>query len=332
MTADELAPDRIMRLINGYWATGILGAAASHALFTHLEAGARDADQLAERAGISARGAQTLLDGLVSLGLVEVGDGGYRNTIEAATFLVEGKPTCLSSFAQLKLAHMGAVSTLPETVRVGGPLTDATVEVADNPHWEKLVQAIAAQSVPVATTAAELLRVAEAGEISILDVGGGSGIYSATWLSLNPAARATQLDWGPINAIARRLVAERGVGDRFTCVDGDFHTTDFGTAVHDIAVYSHIAHQEGPQDNIALLAKIRGALKPGGTLVICDFVVDDDRSGPPFALLFAAEMLLKSRQGTTWRQADYHAWLTKAGFDDISFHPTPSPATVILAR
>ncbi|GFJ76392.1 hypothetical protein Phou_005720 [Phytohabitans houttuyneae] len=245
MTADELAPDRIMRLINGYWATGILGAAASHALFTHLEAGARDADQLAERAGISARGAQTLLDGLVSLGLVEVGDGGYRNTIEAATFLVEGKPTCLSSFAQLKLAHMGAVSTLPETVRVGGPLTDATVEVADNPHWEKLVQAIAAQSVPVATTAAELLRVAEAGEISILDVGGGSGIYSATWLSLNPAARATQLDWGPINAIARRLVAERGVGDRFTCVDGDFHTTDFGTAVHDIAVYSHIAHQEG---------------------------------------------------------------------------------------
>ncbi|BCB91831.1 class I SAM-dependent methyltransferase [Phytohabitans suffuscus] len=331
MTGGQPTPDRIMRLINGYWATGVLGAAAAHSLFTHLEAGADTASRLAAAAGISTRGAQTLLDGLVSLELVELRDGGYRNTAEASAFLVAGRPVCLGSFAQLKLAHMGALATLPDVVRAGGPVTDATVEVADNPHWEKLVQAIAAQSVPVATAAADLLRVAEAGEISILDVGGGSGIYSAIWLGLNPAARATQLDWAPINAIARRLVAEKGVADRLTCVDGDFHHADFGGG-YDIAVYSHIAHQESPQDNMALFAKLRAALKPGGTLVVCDFVVDDDRSGPPFALLFAAEMLLKSKQGSTWRQADYHEWLTKAGFDDVSFHPTPSPAALIFAR
>jgi len=194
------------------------------------------------------------------------------------------------------------------------------------------VTAIAAQSVPVATIAAETLRLAEAGEISILDVGGGSGIYSAIWLGLNPAARSTQLDWEPINVIARRLVAERGVADRFTCIDGDFHSTDLGTAAYDLAVYSHIAHQEGPEDNVAIFAKLRDALKPGGTLVICDYVVDDDGSGPPFALIFASEMLLKSKQGGTWRRADYQAWLTKAGFEDISFQPTPSPATLIFAR
>jgi SAM-dependent methyltransferase len=195
-----------------------------------------------------------------------------------------------------------------------------------------VVQAIAAQSVPVATIAAGMLRLAEAGEISILDIGGGSGIYSAIWLALNPAARSTQLDWEPINAIARRLLAERGVAGRFTCVDGDFHTTDFGVATYDFAVYSHIAHQEGPEDNIAIFTKLRDALKPGGTLVINDYIVDDDRSGPPFPLLFASEMLLKSKQGGTWRRADYHAWLTKAGFEDVSFHPTPSPATLVLAR
>jgi hypothetical protein len=332
MKITQPTPDRIMQLVNGYWATGILGAAASHSLFTHLEAGADTADQLAAQSGIAERGAQTLLDGLVSLGLVELRDGSYRNTAEAAAFLVEGQPSCLSNFAKLKLAQMGSLVALPDVVRTGGPVTDATVEVTDNPHWEKVVQAIAAQSVPVATVAADMLRLAEADEISILDVGGGSGIYSATWLELNPAARSTQLDWGPINAIARRLVAERGVADRFTCIDGDFHTTDFGTAAYDIAVYSHIAHQEGPEDNVAMFAKFRGALKPGGTLVINDFIVDDDRSGPPFPLIFASEMLLKSKQGGTWRRADFHAWLAKAGFDDISFQPTPSPATLVFAR
>ncbi|WP_226961827.1 MULTISPECIES: class I SAM-dependent methyltransferase [Streptomyces] len=331
-TKDRPTPDGIMRLINGYWATGILGAAATHGLFTHLDAGAGTADELAARAGISERGAQTLLDGLVSLGLVELGEGGYRNSPEAATFLVRGRPADLSSFARLKLAHMGAMVDLPEVVRVGGPVADAATEVADNPHWAEVVPAIAAQSVPVAEIAAEKLGLAGAGPISILDVGGGSGIYSAIWLGLNPEARATQLDWAPINEIARRLVAERGVADRFTCVDGDLHTTDFGEAAHDVAVFSHIAHQEGPEENIAILTRLRAALRPGGTLVICDYVVDDDRGGPPFPLIFASEMLLKSKRGGTWRRADYHAWLVKAGFSDITFQPTPSPATLVFAR
>jgi len=331
MTSNEPTPDRIMQLINGYWATGVLGSAASHSLFSHLDAGADTADRLAAQAGISERGAQTLLDGLVSLGLVELRDGRYRNAADAAAFLVEGRPASLSSFAQLKLAHAG-MADLPDVVRAGGPLSEVVVEVKDNPHWKGVVTAIAAQSVPVARIAAETLRLAEAGEISILDVGGGSGIYSAIWLGLNPAARSTQLDWRPINAIARDLLADRAVADRFTCIDGDFHSTDFGTARYDVAVYSHIAHQEGPEDNVAIFAKLRSALKPGGTLVVNDYVVDDDRSGPPFALLFGSEMLLKSKQGGTWRRADYHAWLTKAGFVDVSFQATSTPATLVFAR
>ncbi|MEZ0071242.1 class I SAM-dependent methyltransferase [Planotetraspora sp. GP83] len=331
MSNDQPRPDRIMEIANGYWATGILGSAAKYSLFTHLDAGVDTADQLAAKAGISKRGAQTLLDGLVGLGLVELHGASYRNTAEAAAFLVDGRPASLSGYAKLKLGQMDKMGSLLEVFRTGGPV-DAMTEVADNPHWEDVVPAIAAQSVPVATVAADLLGLAEAGEVSILDLGGGSGIFSAIWLELNPAARSTQLDWGPINAIAHRLLKERRVADRFTCVDGDLHTVEFGTAAYDIAVYSHVAHQEGPEDNIAIFAKVRAALKPGGTLVVCDYVVDDDRGGPFFPLLFASEMLLKSKKGGTWRQADYRAWLTEAGFDDVSFHSTPSPTTLVFAR
>ncbi|POX52006.1 SAM-dependent methyltransferase [Streptomyces sp. Ru71] len=331
MTSNRPTPDRIMRLINGYWATGVLAAASTHSLFTHLENGAGTAAELADRAEISERGAQTLLDGLVSLSLVELHEGRYRNTPEASVYLVEDTPVSLARFARLKLTHMGALADLAEVVRVGGPVKDVVVEVANNPHWEEIVKAIAAQSVPAAGIAAEVLGLADAGEVSILDVGGGSGIYSGIWLQSNPAARSTQLDWEPINAIARRLLDERGVGERFTTVNGDFHTTDFGTAQYDIAVYSHIAHQEGPEDNVEVFTRLRQALKPGGALVVCDYVVDDDRSGPAFPLIFASEMLLKSKHGSTWRRADYRDWLVKAGFEDISFHAAP-PATVVVAR
>ncbi|WP_405793745.1 class I SAM-dependent methyltransferase [Streptomyces sp. NBC_01506] len=324
--------DRVMRIINGYWATGVVGTAATYALFNHLEDGADTPAALAERAGIAPRGAQTLLDGLVALGLVEVVRGHYRNSPEATAFLVEGRPASLAGFARLKMGHLGSLAALPDVVRAGGPLTDAVVEVADNPHWEDLVQAIAAQSLPVARIAAEALALADAGKVSILDIGGGSGVCSALWLGLNPDARATQIDWAPINAIARRLLAEQGVGDRVDHVDGDFHTVDFGHDDHDIVMYSNIAHQEGPEDNQAIFTRIRRALRPGGTLVVSDYLTDDDRSGPPFALSFAGEMLLKSRHGSTWRRRDCHAWLTAAGFEDIRFLDTPSPTTLVLAR
>lgn len=331
MTNNQPTPDGVMRLINGYWATGVIGTAATYALFTHIENGVGTTAELAARAEISERGAQSLLDALVAIGLVELVDGAYRNTPEASAYLVEGKPSSLSGIAKLKLNHTGTVAGLPEVVRHGGPVMNPATDVAANPHWEEVVPAIAGQSIPAAEVAAEVLGLADAGEISILDVGGGSGIYSAIWLKANPAARATQLDWEPINAIARRLLAEKGVADRFTCIDGDFHTTEFGTAQYDVVLYSHIAHQEGPESNIEVFGRLRQALKPGGSLVVCDYVVEDDRSGPAFPLLFSLEMLAKSSHGNTWRRADYHEWLVKAGFEDVSFHAAP-PATLVIAR
>src|SRR5262249_39252662 len=101
MNSDLPTPERILRIVTGYWATSILGAAATHSLFTHLEAGVNTTGELAAKAAISERGAQTLLDGLVSLGLVELRDGQYHNSPDAATFLVEGKPTCMSGFAKV---------------------------------------------------------------------------------------------------------------------------------------------------------------------------------------------------------------------------------------
>jgi SAM-dependent methyltransferase len=332
MTSNPPTPERILQLATGCWATSILGTAVNFEVFNHLAPGGATPKELANLAKISERGARTLLDGLLALELVELHEGSYRNAPEAAAFLIEGQPGCLGGFAKFMYADLDSWSGLSEAVRTGLPVKGATAETAENPMWEELVPSIASLAVPVAMIAADALGLAGAGEISILDVGGGSGIYSAIWLGLNSAARSTQLDWEPVNRIARRLVAQHGVEDRFSCIDGDFHTTEFGNAAYDVVVYSHIAHQESPGDNVAIFRRFREALRPGGTLVVSDFVVDHDRSGPPFSLLFASEMLLNTNAGGTWRRPEYRDWLTEAGFTDITFQETPTPATVILAR
>lgn len=161
-----------------------------------------------------------------------------------------------------------------------------TLDTKENPFWEELVLAIASLQFPVAQIVAERLGIAKAGPVSVLDVGGGSGVYSAVLLTGNPDATATQIDWANVNRIARNFTGKFGVADRFKTIDGDFHTIDFGTTSDDIGIYSNIAHQESPEDNIVIFRKFRKTLRPGGTLVVSDFVLEDDRTGHPLHCSF----------------------------------------------
>ena len=326
------APDRVMQLVTGPWAASILRAGVRHGIFTALEAHPDNAEGLAQRVGISSRGAQALLDGLTGLGLLTLSGATYQNSPEATAFLVKDKASYLGALAEVFLEDYETWQKLPEAVRTGQPTAPHTTDVTDNPFWHVLVTAIAPLSLPVAQIAAERLVLATAGPISWLDVGGGSGVWSAVWLGINKQATGYQLDWPQVNAIGRDFVARYGVTDRFRTIDGDFHTAEFGEGQYDCMICSHIAHQEGAADNIALFRKCRKALKSGGTLVVNDFVLNDDRTGHPFAMMFASQMLVVSKNGFTYRQSDYRSWLTEAGFTSVEVVPTPTPATLIFAK
>lgn len=330
MSATQVSPEKITQLATGGWAAATLGAAVSHSLFTHVDRGCSTVDEIAKAAGISPRGAQALVDGAVGIGLLSVRDGEYENTPESAAFLVEGKPSYFGGFPKFTLTDLSHWARLADVVRSGAPADD--IMQTENPFWEELVVSIAPWAFPIAQAAAKTLNLATAGPISILDVGGGSGAYSAALLRDHHKATSTQLDWSNVNRIARDFVGRHGVGERFRTIDGDFHTTDFGEALYELAIYSHIAHGEPPEENIAVFRKFRRALKPDGTLLVVDFVQSDDRSGPPFALLFHLNMLLHTVGGATYRESDYRAWLAEAGFQDITLEKTAGPASLIYAR
>lgn len=325
------SPEKVMQLISGGWASAILGSAAKHGVFNALENGGDDAAGVAKKTGISARGAQAVLDGLTGLGLLSLAKGRYSNTPESAAFLVKGKPSYLGGMAEVMTASLVDWSTLPAAVKSGSPTGSSTATVPDNEFWKILVPAIATMSLPVAQMAAEKLGLAKAGPVRWLDVGGGSGVWSAVWLGANKQAKGTQLDWPSVNKIAKDFVGGFGVADRFETIDGDFHTTDFGSG-YDYAIYGHIAHQESPADNVAIFKKFRKALKPGGTLLVNDFVLEDDRTGHPFAMMFSSQMMLVSKAGAAWRKSDYRKWLVEAGFASVELMPTPGPATVVFAK
>lgn len=328
------SPERILQhSMMAHATAATVAAAVTHSLFTHIEEGANTPDMLASRAGLSRRGTLALLDALVGIGLLQVVDGGYRNSEEARFYLVEGQPAYLGEHAKMVLSPFGqAFQGLPEAVRTGVPNFPLESDAEDKLFWEDLVLAIAPLGMPVAKAVAAQMRFADLASPSVLDVGGGSGVYAVVLLRANAGAIVTQVDWPGVNKIARSFVGRFGVGDRFRTMDGDMHATDYGAAAYDLVVYSNMAHQESPEANVALFRKFKRALKSGGSVVISDFVLNDDRTGNPWAGLFHTFMLLRTKDGAVWRRADYQSWLREAGFSSVEFEATSTPSTLVWAR
>ncbi|MDQ3918494.1 MAG: methyltransferase domain-containing protein, partial [Acidobacteriota bacterium] len=117
---------------------------------------------------------------------------------------------------------------------------------------------------------------------------------------------------------------------RFDFLAGDLKEVDFGESQYDVALLGNILHSEGEESSRDLLRRLHRALRPGGRVVVIDMLPNDARTGPPYQLIFALNMLVNTERGDTYTLAEYTCWLNEAGFPrvetaDIGSH---SPAVI----
>jgi ubiquinone/menaquinone biosynthesis C-methylase UbiE len=166
--------------------------------------------------------------------------------------------------------------------------------------------------------------------VRVLDLAAGSGVWSIAIAQRSPNVTVTAVDWPGVLEVTRRTAARFGLADRYSFVAGDLAEADFGSG-HNIATLGHILHSEGEERSRALLQKTFNALAPGGTVVIAEFLVNADRSGPLQALLFNLNMLVNSEQGATFSFEEIRGWLEQIGFKDARTVDAPSPSPLIFA-
>jgi SAM-dependent methyltransferase len=335
------SPQLIARWTAAPWAAASLQAAVRHGLFAALHTGGARGCTLeaaAEATGVPPRGAQALLDAMVALELVTVTERRYRNTGTATAFLIPDTPAYLGPMVEVHVSRMADWARYPDVVATGGPTGDGHPDA--DPWWEQLVRGIRPLSLGLARQAADVVGLPAAAAsqpdapLAGLDVGGGLGVYSEVWLPLHPRLTMTQLDWPNVNAAAAAHLATQLPPDaaaRFARLDGDMHEVELG-GPYDVIVCSHIAHSWSPDVNRGLIARMHDALRPGGTLLIVDFIVDDGRGGPAHALLFNANMVFNNRGGGTWEEREYRDWLSAAGFAQIERHQPGGPASMMAAK
>jgi ubiquinone/menaquinone biosynthesis C-methylase UbiE len=334
--AEELSPRPLMRILGDFANSQILDASLEYDFFTLIHRGFQSAEEIARQAGTDPRATRIVLDSLPALGLVAKRDGKYSLTPIAETFLVKGQPSYIGDFRHVALALWDGMAHLKETLQTGKPFSrmDTSAELA---VWEKLVLGIIVIAEPVAKALCDILKIGtERKGMRVLDIAGGSSIFGMTIVTRDPTAEVTQVDWPNVNAVAKQANKRRGLEGKIRFIDGEHRSAPIEQNHYDLVIASNFCRFESPKGNRELFAKAHSALKPGGMFVVNDFVPNEERTEPTFALRFSVYTLTHTPEGECWTLSQYSDWLNKAGFASIETHgeiPKALPGTtLIIAR
>ena len=329
-----VTPARIMQLAWSYAPPLIMEAAIRHGVFDLLDAGAKTIGEVAAQSGASPRGIRAIMNALAGLQLLtKDGDGRFGLSPDTAAFLVTGKPGYFGGMVKHTSTQLvPAWLHLTEIVRTGKSGMGVNQEGSGSEFFQEFVEDIFPMSYGAASRLADVLDVAaRTAPLSVLDLAAGSGVWSVALAQRSPQVRVTAVDWPGVLDVTRRVTARFGVAERYSFVAGDVATAEFGKD-HDIATLGHILHSEGEPRSRALLRKTCKALKPGGTIAIQEFLVDNQRTSPSLALIFAVNMLVATDEGDTWSFDEIAGWLREAGFENPRAVESPGPSPLILAN
>jgi hypothetical protein len=332
MSEGPVTRERIMQFFFGFAPPLILEAAIRCRFFDVLDGGPKTAAEVATATGSSPRGARALLDALVGLEFLTRQGDRYALAPGAETLLVSTKP----QFAGGMLRHTSRQLIphwmhLTESILTGKPAIAVNQEGQGGEFFREFVEDLFATSYGAAQALADELKVAEAkGPVNVLDIAAGSGVWSVALAERSPQVRVTVVDWPAVVPVCKKVVARRGLEDRYRFIPGDLLTVDYGTG-YNVATLGHILHSEGERRSRALLKKVSAAMAPGGTVAIAEQIPNEERTGPPLALIFAVNMLVHTDEGDTFTFGEMSAWLREAGFVDVRKLEVPGPFPLVLA-
>jgi tRNA A58 N-methylase Trm61 len=293
-------------------------------VFTAVGDGA-DAQQVGTKIHANARAAGMLLNALVALGLLSKSGDAYTNTPESARYFVQGS----KDNHRNGLLHTANIwhrwSTLTDAVRRGARIA---IDRDRPPEWTHNfiagMQRIAKDRAPLVVK-----TLGTAGVRRILDLGGGSGAYSIAFAKACPDVQCEILDVQEVVPLAAEYVSQAGLLAQVSLRTGDMLHDDFGSG-YDLIMLNAICHMFSEEQNRDIFRRAHQALAPNGRLVVQDFILNPDKTGPQQAALFSLNMLVATEAGASYSELEYTRWMKDAGFTEVGRINLPGPSDLMV--
>lgn len=317
-----------LEMATAYQRSALVAAACETGIADALVAGEGDPRRLASSLGLDPRGTRALLGAMVATGLAtRAADGGYALTAAGAP-LARSHPESVADIVAKESYFYSAWAGLADTIRSG--------HARIRPWRERLATDTAASLAFLGALddlgrmfGGGLPRLAGVGPGRLLDVGGGSGVHAAALAREVEGLDATVLDLAPVGALVRERHPE------LTFVAGDLSVPRFGRPAGeewDAVLLANVLHDHPAAKAARIVAEAAGLLATGGTLVVYEWLLNEDGDGPPDVAMFALMMMVENEGGAAWTADQVEGWLREAGLTSVETRRSGGPIAVVRGR
>lgn len=340
MPANGPTPERILEIGQGFWAAKTLLSATKLRVFTELDRnGPLTVEELEDSLGLHPRSSRDFLDALVALDLLERENYEYRNTPEAATYLVEAKPSSFVGWFEMVNDRLypfwGDLETALRTGRPQNELDDDEthpfegVIYHDDEILEQFLGAMTSFSMAAADVIANEFPWSD--HESVVDLGTSEGIVPRRIAEVNDHVRAIGVDLPRIEPHFQNFAGESPVAARIEFRTADFFA-DESLPAADVYVLGHILHDWAYDDRREILSKVYDSVESGGAVIVYGTMIDEERRNAPLPLLMSLNMLIETPNGSDYTAGQCIEWLHQTGFEGGEATPLPGPDTMVVAR
>lgn len=324
-------PTPIFEYFRGSYGSELLTIAVTHFdVFGQLGRNPLSFDDLQQSLGLATRPMVVLTTALRAMGMIKQTDGKLALTELASEHLVPGGDFDVGNYVGLAAQAPGVLG-MAELLRTNKPLgsdggggtafiyrdgVESAMEAEASARH--LTLALSGRAKNVAPALAESIDLSDAN--LLLDVGGGTGIYSFALLQKNPNLRAIVFDRPEVLKVADEMSHHYGVSARTELIAGDMFADDLPVG-SDVVLLSNILHDWDVPECQTLLHRCADVMPEHGRLMIHDVFLNDEMDGPlPIALYSAA--LFSLTEGRAYSEAEYCSWLKSAGMKPKPVVPT----------
>jgi hypothetical protein len=331
----EPQPDRILQVGLGFWASKALLSAVEMELFTELAKHPDDLETLQARLNLHPRSARDFLDALVSLKFLERHNGRYSNTPSTDFFLDKRKPSYIGGILEMANSRLYPFwSRLTTALRTGLPQNE-TRDGSPNPF-----AALYAEPARLKQFLKAMTGVSHGANLAIarkfpwskyrtaVDVGIAQGDLITQVALANLHIEGTGFDLPEVKRVFEEYVDANRISERVKFSPGSFMEEALPAA--EVIMMGHILHDWSLETKRMLVRKAYEALPNGGSLIVYESIIDDDRSENSFGLLMSLNMLIETADGFDYTGADCSGWMKEAGFRETRVEHLIGPDSMVI--
>ncbi len=314
----------LLEISGSYWKSCTLQTGVKLDIFTIIGAGNISPEDITKKINGDLRGVSALLNALAAMALLNKADDRFSNTAFSKQFLCKDSPDYIG-FIMMHHHHLMASWTkMSASVLSGKPNRSSVADTDKESERESFLMGMynmASVNAPMYSKTVDLSDCTH-----LLDLGGGPGTYAIHFCLNNPGLKATVFDLPTTRKFAEKTIASFDLSGRIRFKGGSY--LDENTELeqeYDAVWLSQILHGEGPEEAASVAAKAAKALKPGGKILIHDFILDNTMDGPLFPALFALNMLVGTDKGQAYSEAQLREMLERCGISNIRRLDVSSP-------